>query len=41
MWHLGNRFRYPIATPKRVVGVVIDPRRVYPDVERRNNRWGR
>jgi hypothetical protein len=41
MWLLGSRFTYRVPTTKRVVGVVLDPRRVYPDVERRNNSWGR
>jgi aminopeptidase N len=41
MWLLGSRFTYRVPTAKRVVGVVLDPRRVYPDVERRNNSWGR
>ena len=41
MWALGSKFRYRIAGPKQVVGVVIDPRRVYPDIARDNNSWGR
>jgi len=24
-----------------VVGVVVDPREIYPDVDRANNRWPR
>ncbi|HET8713168.1 MAG TPA: M1 family aminopeptidase [Gemmatimonadales bacterium] len=41
MWYLGNRFRYRLAPPKQIVGVVIDPQRIYPDVERGNNSWGK
>jgi len=41
MWHLGAEFTYRMAGPNQVVGVVIDPRRVYPDVARDNNSWGR
>jgi len=41
MWHLGSRFTYRAASPKRVAGVVVDPRRVYPDIDRGNNNWGR
>ena len=41
MWHLGNRFTYRMATGKRLNGVVIDPRRIYPDIARENNTWRR
>lgn len=41
MWHLGSRFTYRTATAKRVAGVVIDPRRIYPDIARENNSWRR
>jgi len=41
MWHLGSKFTYRMAGSKQVVGVVIDPRRVYPDVARDNNSWGK
>lgn len=41
MWSLGSTFRYRIAGPKQVIGVVIDPRRIYPDIERNNNSWGK
>jgi len=41
MWNLGSRFVYRIAGAKRVAGVVIDPRHVYPDIDRGNNNWGR
>ena len=41
MWALGSRFTYRIATPKRLTNVVIDPRRIYPDLNRDNNAWRR
>ena len=41
MWSLGSKFRYRMAAPKQVVGVVIDPRRIYPDIDRSNNSWGK
>lgn len=41
MWNLGSRFTYRAATAKAVVGVVVDPSRIYPDIEPANNRWGR
>ena len=41
MWHLGSKFTYRMAGSKQVVGIVVDPRRVYPDVARDNNSWGR
>jgi len=41
MWDLGSRFTYRVATTKRLASVVIDPRRVYPDVARDNNSWKR
>lgn len=41
MWSLGNKFRYRLTGPKQVVGVVIDPRRIYPDIARENNTWAR
>lgn len=41
MWNLGSRFTYRMPGSKQVVGVTIDPRRVFPDIERDNNRWGR
>ncbi len=39
MWYLGNRFTARVATTRPVVGVVIDPARRYPDIDRRNNEW--
>jgi hypothetical protein len=41
MWNLGSRFTYRMATSKRLTGVVIDPRRIYPDIDRNNNDWRR
>jgi len=41
MWNLGSRFTARVATAKSVVGVVVDPREIYPDVDRANNRWPR
>jgi len=40
MWNLGNRFTARLTGAKPVVGVVVDPRRIYPDIDRANNRWG-
>jgi hypothetical protein len=39
MWNLGSRFTARVGTTKAVTGVVIDPRAIYPDVDRANNRW--
>jgi len=41
MWDLGSRFTYRLATAKRLSNVVIDPRRIYPDIARDNNSWRR
>src|SRR5439155_738918 len=41
MWNLGSRFTARVVTPRRVVGVIVDPKELYPDVERANNRWPR
>ena len=41
MWNLGNRFTFRARTSKRVVGVALDPKGIYPDIDRANNRWGR
>jgi len=40
MWNLGNRFTARLTGAKPVVGVVVDPRRIYPDIDRGNNSWG-
>jgi hypothetical protein len=41
MWGLGSRFTYRMATAKRLTSAVIDPRAMYPDVDRQNNSWRR
>ena len=41
MWYLGDRFTARFATPKPVVGVVVDPTASLPDVNRENNQWKR
>lgn len=41
MWLLGSRYTYRVPATKRVTGVVLDPRAVYPDTDRKNNTWGR
>jgi hypothetical protein len=41
MWHLGSRFTYRLATAKRLTNVVLDPQRIYSDVNRDNNSWKR
>jgi hypothetical protein len=40
MWNYGRRHAFSVATAgRRLVGVDVDPRRVYPDVDRANNSW--
>ena len=39
MWYLGSRFTYRVATTRQIVAVVVDPRQVYPDIDRKNNTW--
>jgi hypothetical protein len=41
MWNLGSRFTYRLASTKRLSSAVIDPRRIYPDINRENNDWKR
>lgn len=41
MWHLGSRFTYRLVGQKRLNGATIDPRVVYPDIDRSNNSWKR
>ena len=41
MWDLGSRFTYRLATAKRLTNVVLDPQRLYPDLNRDNNSWKR
>ena len=37
MWNQGSKFAYRLRSAKEVRRVVIDPRRVFPDVDRANN----
>jgi hypothetical protein len=37
MWNQGPRFAYRLRSPRPVRRVVIDPRRVLPDIDRTNN----
>ncbi|MGN6390785.1 MAG: M1 family metallopeptidase [Gemmatimonadales bacterium] len=37
MWNLGRSFKYRLRSHRRVTRIVIDPRRVLPDVDRGNN----
>jgi Peptidase family M1 domain len=37
MWNLGPRFAYRVRGGRQVTGVVVDPRGVLPDVDRKNN----
>jgi len=39
MWNLGPVFEYHLADVRRVRQVVIDPRQVLPDMDRKNNTW--
>ena len=41
MWYLGSRFTYRVSATKQITGVVVDPRQVYPDTDRKNNSWTR
>ena len=41
MWNLGTRFTYRMATSKRLASVLVDPRHIYPDIDRGNNSWRR
>ena len=41
MWHLGSRFTYRAPGGKRLTAATIDPRVVYPDIDRGNNSWKR
>jgi hypothetical protein len=37
MWNLGARFAYRVRGGRAVTGVVVDPRGVLPDIDRKNN----
>ena len=37
MWNLGSQFAYRVRGGRQVTGVVVDPRGVLPDVDRKNN----
>ena len=39
VWYGGSRYTVLVPGPKKVVGVTVDPARIYPDVRRENNRW--
>jgi hypothetical protein len=42
MWNYGRRHAFTVpAGGRTLVRVEVDPRKVYPDVERRNNVWAR
>ncbi len=42
IWLLGSRHALTLNTgAKRLVGLELDPRHVMPDIDRRNDRWGR
>jgi hypothetical protein len=42
MWNLGSRFSYRVRAARGPIsGVTLEPRAVYPDVDRSNNRWPR
>jgi hypothetical protein len=39
VWYVGSRYTALVPGPRKVVGVTVDPRSLYPDVRRENNRW--
>ena len=41
MWKFGPDYVYRVSTDRRLTGVEIDPRRVFPDDDRSNNVWSR
>ena len=41
LWNLGNKATARVGTAKPVVSVEVDPKQIYPDVDRANNRWPR
>jgi hypothetical protein len=41
MWNYGPHHAFTVPTAsRRLVGLEVDPRHVYPDMDRGNNRWG-
>jgi len=41
MWNLGSKFTARVGTGKPMIGVVVDPKAIYPDIDRANNRWAK
>jgi hypothetical protein len=39
VWEGGPQYTAVVPGPKTVVGVTVDPKSLYPDVRRENNRW--
>jgi len=39
VWEGGSQYTAVVPGPKTVVGVTLDPKKLYPDVRRENNRW--
>ena len=39
VWEGGSQYTAVVPGPKTVVGVTVDPKKLYPDVRRENNRW--
>jgi hypothetical protein len=39
VWQAGPQYTAVLPGPKTVVGVTVDPGKLYPDVRRENNRW--
>jgi hypothetical protein len=39
VWQGGSQYTVIVPGPGKVVGVTIDPKNLYPDVRRENNRW--
>ncbi|HMH56323.1 MAG TPA: M1 family metallopeptidase [Gemmatimonadales bacterium] len=39
VWEGGSQYTAVAPGPKTVVGVTVDPKKLYPDVRRENNRW--
>jgi hypothetical protein len=39
VWQAGPRYTAVVPGPTTVEGVTVDPKNLYPDVRRENNRW--